>query len=1304
MTVDPNRAATVNRWGRRLLLAASVVLGLWALAWLAVPPVVKSQAEQRLSSLLGRPVTIGRVSFAPWSLALTVEQLRIGAADAAAPPLFELARLHVDAELSSLFRLAPVVQAIDVDSPRLRLARLADGRYDIDDVLHKLRPTAPPPADASPPRFALYNLRLSDGQILFDDRPKQRQHRVDGLQLALPFLSNLPAHVEVRVGPRIAFRLDGAAFDSGLQAQPFTADRQGTLRLAIADLDLSNWLPYLPDTLPVRPLRGMFATDIAVEFASVGDGQPKVAVTGNASLADAAFAPGKRAEPALTWKRLSVELKDVQPLAARIALGRVRLEGASAVVRRDAGGRLDVLPGPGAVAPQAPSGPAAATSSGASAAAASPAAPPTWRVSVDQVELADLALDWQDATTRPATALRVDGVMFSAGPVHWPFADKAPAPSAAAVPPAPTSAVASASAPPAVAAPASAAVGGAAPFRIAGRLAPADAAASAASFTVAGQASDRAADVTLELGGLELRWLAPYLAQALDASVEARLGAAARLEWAAATPPRLALSGVSARLEGLRVRDAGAVPRAAPSLAAVSIAVTDTQVDLLARKLSLGSVRIDRPVLRATRNAQGQVNVLGWARHAAPPPAASASAASTASSAAAATTAMAAAPPAQAGPAWQVLLADAQLIGGDFAWTDERPSPSAQRPLRLQAGSVQASVRGLAWPSGLGTPAARTQLSMRVSDGDAGAARGATDVGRLEWTGQVSPAPLSARGTLRVERLPVHAVAPYVDGDMPIELLRAEASWRGDIAFAQRGDTVEASARGDARIGDLRLHERATTGASRDGGELLTWQSFALTGVDFRMQPGSKPQLAIGEAALADFYSRLVITEDGRFNLRDVAAAPKTDGAAPAPAVASATAAPASASSATATAPAGLPIDVRVGGVRLSNGKVDFTDRFIRPNYSAALTELNGRLGAFDSATRDMATLELRGRAAGTAQLEIVGSLNPTAQPLALDIQARATDLELAPFSPYAGRYAGYAIERGKLSMDVAYKIDADGKLDAKNQVVLNQLTFGDKVDSPDATKLPVLLAVALLKDRNGVIDINLPVSGSINDPQFSVFGIVLKIIGNLLVKALTAPFALLSGGGSEDLSFVGFEPGTARLTDAGRGVVDKVAKALTERPALKMTVTGASDPQSERDAIQRAALDARIAAEQRREALRAGAAADAPLPPLTPAQRDALVRRLYADTRLPDKPRNAIGLARDIPVPEMEALLRRATVVSSDTARELALQRGLAVRDALVAKGLPGERLFLAAPRLRASGEDDAAWSPRVQLALSTQ
>jgi hypothetical protein len=396
-----------------------------------------------------------------------------------------------------------------------------------------------------------------------------------------------------------------------------------------------------------------------------------------------------------------------------------------------------------------------------------------------------------------------------------------------------------------------------------------------------------------------------------------------------------------------------------------------------------------------------------------------------------------------------------------------------------------------------------------------------------------------------------------------------------------------------------------------------------------------------------------------------------------------------------------------MGPTRLVNGRIDYADHFVRPNYSAALTELAGSLGPFSSASREMAALQLHGRAEGTAILDIGGRINPLAKPLALDIEARATDLELAPLSPYAGKYAGYAIERGKLSMHVAYKIDADGRLDATNQVVLNQLTFGNPIESPSATKLPVRLAVALLKDRNGVIDINLPVSGSINDPQFSVGGIVVKLIANLLLKAVTSPFSLLAGGGGgggggPDLSFIEFKPGSTLLADGSAGAIEKVAQALADRPALELTITGSADPASEHEAFQREAIDAQLTSEHRREALRAGAAASAPAA-LAPEDRSRLLKALYRQASLPDKPRNVLGLAKDIPDADMEALLRRSVSVSAETVRQAALARAAAVRDALIARGLTSDRLFLAAPQVRAAGDPDPAWTPRASLALAT-
>jgi hypothetical protein len=660
-------------------------------------------------------------------------------------------------------------------------------------------------------------------------------------------------------------------------------------------------------------------------------------------------------------------------------------------------------------------------------------------------------------------------------------------------------------------------------------------------------------------------------------------------------------------------------------------------------------------------------------------------------------------------------------------WRDEAaPGSSARDPLQLDLHGLRASVSGLSWP--VASTQAQTQLAAQLADPAAPRdprARG----GSIDWKGSVVASPLAVKGALRIDRFPMHALDRYANAGYSASLQRGQLQWRGDVALRQRTGGIEANVAGDLLLADLHVFgvDPATRAASRD--ELIGWQALNVRGLKVAHAPAARPRIDIDEVVLSDFYSQLVLNEEGRFNVRDAARrgapatpeggfavgrqiaeqpadAKKADDAGKAD---TAGKADAQAAAASAAAPAGarakLPVDIAVGGVKLVNGRVDYTDRLIRPNFSAALSEVNGRLGAFRSDSSDMAALELNGRVAGTGLLDVRGNLNPMANPLALDIATKFSELELAPLSPYAGKYAGYAIERGKLSMDLHYNVQPDGRLQATNHVVLNQLTFGDKIESPSATKLPVRLAVALLSDRHGVIDVNLPISGSINDPKFSVGAVIWQVIANLVTKVVTAPFSWLAGGGSgPDPSVVSFKPGTPVMADDAAAALDKVARALQERPGLQMTVTGAADPLSEGDAIREAMLEQRLTTQRRNEALRAGNAASAPAEGLTPEEHERLVRAVYRDTELPDKPRNVIGMAKDIPVTEMEAMLKKQMRVSEDTARQLALQRGLAVRDALVAKGLPSERLFLAAPKLHVSGEDDAAWTPRAQLSLAAK
>ena len=1275
------------KWMRRFAWAGLALVVLWVLAWAIVPPVLKSQAQQRLGEALGRTVTLGEVGFSPWSLELTLRDIVIGGApgDPKAPPLLKVARLYVNADISSLLRAAPVIEALEIDAPEVHLARTAPGHYDINDLIARFQPSSPEPAPSEPLRFALYNLKISDASVLFDDRPVQQQHRLEALHLGLPFLANLPSKIDVKVEPRLAFRFNGTPFDTGAQATPFAQTRQATLQLKMGELDLRPYIGYLPQSLPVRLRGGSVAADLVLDFAMPVDAPPTAALRGSVGvnqlvLDDAAGAP------LLEWKRLAVALRDVRPLQRELSFGVIELDAPSVHLSRDAAGRLNLaaLAGPSKAAATPP----AAAASAAPAAAAQP-----WKVQVEALQLQGLNVMWADATTTPPAALALQGVTVKAGPLAYPFVADA-----------------------------------AMPVSLQATLAGSQADGPAqGSLAAEGRVSDRQAQLDVRLSMLALEALAPYVSTSLRAQVSGRLAASAQINWAGGDAPRLTLSRGEVTLDDLQVADAATVPvkgKTAPKPPAVALkqfAVQGAEVDVLARRVTLASVKLAQPALAMSRDPEGVWNVQRWAKT---PDTAAAPARPAARQASAPATS----PSADA--AWRVDLRDFSLVGGSLRVDDAYVAglPDTE-PVRIDLRAIEVGVQGLALDGARTTAPAKVNVGARLlgpreldqaaskaSDKSTAVALGAVTSGVLDWRGQLGLQPLMVKGALKLDRFPLQAFEPYVREQLPVRLLRAETGIKANVAVKELPAGLDIGATGDVLLADVLVHSRPAPGAKPGLGntdELLSWQSFKLSGVNVAMAPGRGPVIDITEAALADFYSRLVITEEGRFNLQDVSASRAAAPAAPAasasaPAAAASPAGPAASAAVAATDTPSSPLQLSIGATKLTNGRVDFSDHFVRPNYSAELTELNGSLGAFRSGSREMATLELHGRAAGTALLDISGQLNPMAQPLALNIRAKATDLELAPLSPYAGKYAGYAIERGKLSMDVSYAISPDGRLEAKNQVILNQLTFGERIDSPSATKLPVLLAVALLKDRHGVIDINLPISGSLNDPQFSVAGIIFKVILNLIEKAITAPFSLMFGGGDEDLSEVAFGVGVPYFTESGVAALDKVAKALADRPSLRMTVTGQSDPAIERAGYVQAVLEARLAQERKKEAARAGAAATAASAPTSapvfaPGERDELLKAVYKDTDIPDKPRNLVGLAKSIPAAEMEALLKSTIEVTPDAMRQLALQRGLAVRDALVARGLPSERLFVAAPKVRGPAGEGEAWLPSAKLSLTS-
>ncbi|MDE2455892.1 MAG: DUF748 domain-containing protein, partial [Burkholderiales bacterium] len=323
-------------WLRRgAWIVGALVLAVLAL-WLGLPPLVKWQAETRLGTLLDRPVSVGAVHFVPWRLELTVDRLRVGAP---AKPLLEVARLRADLAFGSIWHLRPIVDALEIEAPRLNVARTAPGHYDIDDLIEKFKPR-PEAKPSEPARFSLYNFKLDNGTVRFDDRPAGRVHQLEALNLALPFLSNLPADVDVVVKPRLSFKLNGAAFDSGAQATPFASTDKGDLHLSFSALDFQPYLAYWPATLPLHLTRGTLAADLTLGFVvPAASGRPQVALHGRFDARDIALAD-RAGAPQLAWRELKLGLRDVQPLARKLAFASLRIDGLQAHLARDAQGRL----------------------------------------------------------------------------------------------------------------------------------------------------------------------------------------------------------------------------------------------------------------------------------------------------------------------------------------------------------------------------------------------------------------------------------------------------------------------------------------------------------------------------------------------------------------------------------------------------------------------------------------------------------------------------------------------------------------------------------------------------------------------------------------------------------------------------------------------------------------------------------------------------------------------------------------------------------------------------------------------------
>ncbi|MEQ1816262.1 MAG: DUF748 domain-containing protein [Nitrosomonas sp.] len=531
--------------------------------------------------------------------------------------------------------------------------------------------------------------------------------------------------------------------------------------------------------------------------------------------------------------------------------------------------------------------------------------------------------------------------------------------------------------------------------------------------------------------------------------------------------------------------------------------------------------------------------------------------------------------------------------------------------------------------------------------------------GNFKANGTLAWAPLSADLMLNLDSVDLVSLQGWLGDRLTALLTSGDISFNGNIKAS--GSPLKIQANGQGKLANFNIFD------SKNAYDLLRWKKLDISHLNFVNEP---LLLDISTIHLSDFFARMTILPDGSLNLKQIIQSGKT--AEPGIAVA--------AVESTGSSPAASKGEtpVHIDKIFLQNGSINFNDRFIKPNYRANLTELSGQVGPLYPGKSGK--IDIHGMVSKTAPLQISGTIDPFSAELLLDIVAKVKDIDLPPFSPYSGKYIGYAIEKGKLSADVNYQIE-QGALTADNKIFLDQFTLGDKVDSEDAVSLPLSLAITLLKNSRGEINLHLPLKGSINDPQFNLGDVIFTAFTNLITKAITSPFTLLGSvfEGGEELSKISFIPGFADIDAESLQRLQTLSEALKDRPSLQLEISGHVDPAEDYEGLKLAMLQNKVKAQKLADDAKKGIASGGITDmTLTQEEYSKYLEIAYKKETF-DKPKNAIGLAKSLPNTEMEQLILSHTVITDNDLQALAENRASAARNWLVEKGeISSERIFV--------------------------
>jgi len=704
----------------------------------------------------------------------------------------------------------------------------------------------------------------------------------------------------------------------------------------------------------------------------------------------------------------------------------------------------------------------------------------------------------------------------------------------------------------------------------------------------------------------------------------------------------MVLTNASASIAPFKIN----APDGRPLVRLERLDVSDTRVDLAKQQVVVGKINSRNLETWATREKDGQ---LDWQTLFATP----ATKAPSKKEQVVTVEAPKSAPVAPGKP-WEVLLKDVELRDYRVHLADKEP----KTPVALDIGPLNLNLQNF-------DSLNRSPFTLKLDTG-------VGKQGKLDASGDVNLSPVSARLKVTTKDIDLRIAQAYIDPFIRLELRSGMLG--SDLAVNLKStEPLAFTVEGRAQVDQLHTLD---TLKDRD---FLKWQKLVLE--DVKYQHGDS--LSVTRVNFEKPYVRFMINDDRTTNIDDLLI-PQPAG-----------------STAKSTASKDKPLGIHIGAIAINDGSANFADFSLTPNFQTAVQQLNGQIGTIDSRNAKPAPVNIAGKVDRYAPVTIKGSVNPFDPMASLDIATSFKRVELTTLTPYSGKFAGYRIRKGRLNLDLHYMI-TKGQLKAENKLVVEQLQLGEKVDSPDAVDLPIKLAIALLKDTDGKISIELPISGDLNNPQFSVMPIIWQTVRNLVLRAAQAPFkfigGLINGGGAEDLGTVSFAPGSSELSPEAQKALTTLAQALKERPALRLEIEGTAAQSSDGPFIAKERLEREFQYNYYKILQRRGdkVPAKAGLLTVPDDEKGPLLEGIYRTRLKQQPPAEWKDLSRDERAAKMTDALIDFWSKSEVLLRQLGQDRASSIKDFLVDKGqLADERVYFIDATLGEAESDGRVISP---------